>query len=113
MIATIAHKLIPFSDTLPTSTNILPIPNVMTTEIMHKLRASVTSTLPRIKVLMPTTAIEPKTSIIIPPITIVGIVDRNAPTFPQNEIAIAQTAAQVIILGLKFRVNITAPVTSA
>ena len=62
---------------------------------------------------MPTTAMEPNTNIMIPPITMVGMVDKKAPTFPQKEIAIAQTAAQVMILGLKLRVSITAPVTSA
>ena len=113
MIATTAHKLIPLSETSPKLTNIPPIPNVITTEIMQRFRASVTSTLPRISVLIPTTAIEPNTNIIIPPITMVGMVERNAPTLPQKEMAIAQIAAQVIIFGLKLRVSITAPVTSA
>ena len=49
----------------------------------------------------------------MPPITMVGIVERNAPTLPQKEIAIAHTAAQVIMFGLKLRVSMTAPVTSA
>ena len=49
----------------------------------------------------------------MPPITTLGIVCKKAPTFPQNEIAIAQQAAQVMIFGLKFLVSITAPVTSA
>ena len=113
-MATMAQRLIPFRETTsPTLTNIFPIPKVITTEMMQRLRGSVTSTLPLIKVLIPTTAIEPNTNIIMPPITMVGIVERNAPTLPQKEITIAHTAAQVIMFGLKLRVSITAPVTSA
>ena len=62
-MATMAQRLIPFRETTsPTLTNILPIPNVITTEMMQRLRGSVTSTLPLIKVLIPTTAIEPNTT---------------------------------------------------
>ena len=48
---------------------------------MQRLRGSVTSTLPLIKVLIPTTAIEPNTNIIMPPITMVGIVERECAHF--------------------------------
>ena len=62
---------------------------------------------------MPTDAIDPNSSTIMPPITTVGMELKKAPIFPTKDIKIAQIAAQVITLVLKLRVNVTAPITSA
>ena len=42
----------------------------------------------------------------------VGMVCSTAPSLPMKERAMAQSAAQVMIAGLKARVRVTAPVTS-
>ena len=88
----------------------MPVTSV--TETMHRLRALERSTRPSMIVLRPIPAIDPKSSIMMPPITGIGMVCSNAPNLPTKAIRMAKHAAQVITTGLKLRVSISAPVTS-
>ena len=73
---------------------------------------SARSTLFFISVSMPTLAMMPKSSSMIPPMTGAGMVESTAPSLPTKASTIAVIAAKVMIAGLYAFVRLTAPVTS-
>src|SRR5690606_22387434 len=110
--ATTPHRLTPCS-VMPSKFSARPpIPITSTEDTITRLRGSSRSTRALISVFRPTLATEPNISIMIPPITGTGIVASSALNLPKKAMMIASTAAQVMIAGLKFRVRVTAPVTS-
>ena len=58
-------------------------------------------------------AMDPNNSSMMPPITGMGMEVSRALNLPKKARMMANTAAQVMVTGLKLRVIITAPVTSA
>ncbi|MNT68820.1 hypothetical protein D3C86_2179970 [compost metagenome] len=81
--------------------------------MITRLRGSIRSTLASISVFRPMEAMVPNSSTMMPPITGIGIDCSSALNLPKKAMQMANTAAHVITTGLKLRVIITAPVTSA
>ena len=96
----------------PNSMAAPPIPKVRINETMIRLRVSPRLVRFWIKLLMPTAAIVPNSSNMMPPNTAAGIDLSNALTFPNTEKTIPLTAAIRITAGSVIFVSEIAPVTS-
>ncbi len=89
-----------------------PMPKTTVRATMIMLRGARRSLPVRTRVLRPTTAMAPKSSSMMPPITGTGTVCSRAPTLPTKARRMAVIAVQVMTAGLQILVRATAPVTS-
>ena len=88
------------------------MPNTRISEITTRLRGAVSEWPARTRVFMPTTAMEPNSRVMMPPITGPGMVCSSAPSLATKARAMAVQAATNMMRGSKARVRVTAPVTS-
>ncbi|AZV30887.1 hypothetical protein CU110_05170 [Cobetia sp. ICG0124] len=111
-IPRMAARLTPCSVNWPPPTCMPPIPKTRIKDAITRLRGAVSESPARTRVFIPTTAIDPNSKHMMPPMTGVGIVCSTAPTLPMKASEMATQAATVMTRGLKLRVSMTAPVTS-
>ena len=107
-----ADRPMPLIVKLPQVSSAPPMPNVRIRDAMIRLRVSPISTLFFINVLIPTDAIVPKSSSMIPPKTASGMVLSRALILPHTENNIPKRAAIRMTAGSEIFVNEIAPVTS-
>ena len=107
-----ADKPIPLIAKLPYVRIAPPIPMVSVTEIMIVFRVWFKFTLCCIRFCIPTEAMVPKSSNIMPPSTADGILCSKALSFPITEKTIAVAAEIRITCGWVIFVMLIAPVTS-
>src|SRR5690606_30602328 len=109
---TSAARAIPEKVTRPKPSSAPPIPMPSTTEAMMRFRLSPKSMPLSTRVRMPDEAMMPKRTRLMPPITGVGLVWRNAPSLGTKASRIAKTAARRITAVLYTRVMARTPTFS-
>ena len=102
----------PLSENEPIGRMAPPMPRVNTTLTMMMLRVWFKSTLWFTRFWIPTEAIEPNSSIMMPPSTAPGMLCSTALSLPMTEITMAVPAAMRMTDGAVMRVICMAPVTS-